>query len=290
MNKIIDGKAEALMVLTELQKKIYTLKLTKNVIPHLSIVLVGSNPSSVVYVNNKVRMAKKIGVNVEVHQLQDNVTLNEIQNLLQYLNSSNIIHGIIVQLPLPPHINSFEIINFISPEKDVDGFHALNVGYLNQGIEGEGFVSCTPLGCMHLLNKYLGRNNMEGKYAVIIGRSNIVGKPLAALMNKANATVTLCHSKTKNLKSITIEADILITAMGAPNFIDAEFVKENAVVIDVGITKVGDKLMGDINFDSVYPKAKYITPVPGGVGPMTVTYLLYNTYNAAYRSLNVIKS
>jgi len=268
---LIKGKDLSAKIVEEIRQK--TLTLSKN--PALAVIIVGSNPASKVYVAKKKQTAEQAGFNSQVIELEESVSQEELEKQIEILNQDDDINGILVQLPLPKHINTYDIIEKILPEKDVDGFHPINVGRLAIGLKPYA-VSCTPYGIIKLLEE----NNIEieGKHAVIIGRSNIVGKPLSYLLLNSNATVTVCHSKTKNLSEISSQADILIAAVGIPKFVKADFVKEGAVVIDVGINRNEEgKLVGDVDFEDVVPKAGYITPVPGGVGPMTIAMLLSNT-------------
>ena len=248
--------------------------------PHLAVVLVGNNPASQVYVRNKEKACAQTGIRSTVIRLKEDCTQVELENVVRSLNTDDSVHGILVQLPLPTHINEADILALINPEKDVDGFHAMNSGRLMNG--QKGFIPCTPLGIMRLLEAY--KIPLEGKHAVIVGRSNIVGKPMAMLLLTQNATVTICHSKTRNLAEFTRQADILVAAVGKANFITPEMVKAGAVVIDVGINRVNGQIVGDVDA-RVNEIASYITPVPGGVGQMTIAMLLSNTVDAA-RNLN----
>jgi methylenetetrahydrofolate dehydrogenase (NADP+)/methenyltetrahydrofolate cyclohydrolase len=272
MAKIIDGKAISQQIKDELKEETAKLKAGgKN--PCLAVIQVGKDPASSVYVNNKKKACAYIGIESLSYEIEENAPEEELLDLIQQLNENPAVHGILVQLPLPKHMDEFKVIQTIAPTKDVDGFHEKNVGALNTG--GKGFVSCTPAGVVQLLK----RSGIEiaGKHCVIIGRSNIVGKPAAALMLRENATVTICHSRTANLAEMTKQADILIVAMGKPKAIDASYVKEGAVVIDVGIHRMENgKLCGDVDYDSVSEVAQAITPVPGGVGPMTIAMLMEN--------------
>jgi len=243
--------------------------------PGLTVIIVGENPASKVYVNKKKKTAEKAGFNSDIIELPESVSQQELEKYIDNLNNDGAVDGILVQLPLPGHINAYDIIEKIKPEKDVDGFHPINVGRLVIGLNPYA-ISCTPFGIIKLLEK----NNIEieGKNAVIIGRSNIVGKPLASLLLNRNATVTVCHSRTKNLAEICRQADILVAAVGRPKFVKADWVKDGATVIDVGINRTDEgKLIGDVDFEEVSQKTEYITPVPGGVGPMTIAMLLSNT-------------
>mgnify|MGYP002797689409 FL=1 len=273
---IIDGKAVSAAVKDEVKEQVAALKKDGGV-PCLAVVLVGDDPASKVYVRNKKRACEYCGIKSLEYILDKTASEQQLLDLIDVLNNEPTVHGILVQLPLPPHINEQKIINAISEQKDVDAFHPANVGRLMTG--NPDFLPCTPAGVMEMLKKY----NIEtaGKDCVIIGRSNIVGKPMAMLMLMANSTVTICHSKTKNLKEKCLSADILIAAIGKPKFVTADMVKDGAVVIDVGINRTEDgKLCGDVDFDEVSKKASYITPVPGGVGPMTIATLMKNTLTA----------
>lgn len=272
MYQIIDGKTISTQIKDELKEKVALLKQNGKEVC-LAVIQVGADPASCVYVNNKKKACEYIGIKSLSYEIPEETTEEELVSLIKKLNDDSSVHGILVQLPLPKHINEDLIIKTISPEKDVDGFHPQNVGALCIG--QKGYVSCTPAGIIQLLKR--SNIEIEGKNCVIIGRSNIVGKPMALLMLRENATVTIAHSRTKDLKEITKNADILIVAIGKPEFITAEYVKEGAVVVDVGIHRQeGKKLCGDVLFDEVAPKCSYITPVPGGVGPMTIAMLMNN--------------
>ena len=277
MAYIIDGKRISQEIKDELKEKVQMHKAQgKNAA--LAVVQVGNDPASSVYVNNKKKACAYIGIESLSYELPEDTTEQEVLELIERLNQDEAVTGILVQLPLPKHINEDKIIQSISPKKDVDGFHPENVGKLVIG--EKGFVSCTPAGIIQLLK----RSNIEiaGKNCVVIGRSNIVGKPMALLMLRENATVTIAHSKTQNLKELCKTADILIVAIGKPQFITAEYVKEGAVVIDVGIHRdENNKLCGDVKYDEVEPVAAAITPVPGGVGPMTIAMLMNNCVEAS---------
>lgn len=278
MTTIIDGKKISTDIKDELKEKVARLN-EENKEVTLCVIQVGNDPASTVYVNNKKKACEYIGIKSLSYELPEDTTEEQLISLINELNNKPDINGILVQLPLPKHIDEDKIIHTISPDKDVDGFHPQNVGKLSIG--GKGFVSCTPAGIVELLKRY--NISIEGKECVIVGRSNIVGKPMAMLMLKENATVTICHSKTKNLPEITSRADILIVAMGKPKFITREYVKEGAVVIDVGIHRLNDnKLCGDVDFDDVVDKVSAITPVPGGVGPMTIAMLMHNCVETAF--------
>ena len=247
------------------------------VTPHLAVVLVGENSASQVYVRNKENACLKAGIRSTVIRLSENCTQNELEHVVASLNDDEAVHGILVQLPLPAHLDEARVLALINPDKDVDGFHAMNSGRLMNG--QSGFVPCTPLGVMKLLEAY--GISPEGKHAVIIGRSNIVGKPMAMLLLAQNATVTICHSRTENLAQLTRQADILVAAVGKAGFVKADMVKPGAVVIDVGINRVEGQIVGDVDALSVGEVAGYLTPVPGGVGQMTIAMLLANTLQAA---------
>ncbi|MDC0943386.1 tetrahydrofolate dehydrogenase/cyclohydrolase catalytic domain-containing protein [Pelagibacteraceae bacterium] len=270
---IIDGKKEAQLLREEIKKEIDTIKSKNNKVPGLTVILIGDFAPSQLYVKNKEKNAKEVGINSEVVRYSKEVTEQEVLNKIKELNDNDAVSGILVQLPLPPQINKEKIINAIDPTKDVDGFHPINVGNLSSGYNAT--VPCTPLGCLLLIKKV--EPNLSGKHAVIIGRSNLNGKPMAQLLLNENCTVTIVHSKTKDLKTECLKADILVAAVGVANLVKADWVKENSIVIDVGINKLEDKIVGDVEFESVKDIAKAITPVPGGVGPMTIACLLKNT-------------
>ena len=270
---IIDGKKEAELLRNEIKKEIELIKSKNNKVPGLTVILIGDFAPSQIYVKNKEKNAKEVGINSEVVKYSKDVSEQEVLKKIKELNNNETVSGILVQLPLPPQINKEKIINSINPLKDVDGFHPINVGNLSSGYNAT--VPCTPLGCLLLIKKV--EPNLSGKHAVIIGRSNLNGKPMAQLLLKENCTVTIVHSKTKNLKTECLNADILVAAVGVPNLVKSDWVKKDVIVIDVGINKVGDKIVGDVEFNTVKEKAKAITPVPGGVGPMTIACLLKNT-------------
>lgn len=279
MNILMDGKALATKLRVELKEKISQLKEQGKEIG-LAVVLVGDNPASQVYVRNKIKGCEEVGIKSYSYNLPANSSQKDVEELVLELVNSDKIHGILVQLPLPKHLDECAILKLIPPAKDVDGFCADNVG--NLAMNRETIVACTPYGCMKILEEY--GIDPKGKSAVVLGRSNIVGKPMAMLLINADATVTVCHSKTQNLKDVCSKADILVVAIGRAKFVTADFVKEGAVVIDVGMNRdENGKLCGDVDFDDVKDKAGYITPVPGGVGPMTITMLLYNTFITATR-------
>ncbi len=283
--KIINGKEVAFHLREELKRKVVELKAKRGITPGLVAILVGDDPASQIYVKNKKKACEKVGIYSEICQLDAGTVEGELVERIRRFNNNTQIHGILVQLPLPKHINEEKIIEAISPRKDVDGFHPLNIGKLlakktmAEILKSEIFIPCTPYGIIELLN--FSGIQMKGAEVVIVGRSNIVGKPLAYLLLAENATVTICHSQTKNLAEITKRADILVAALGKPEAITGKMVKEGAVVIDVGINRLAVGLVGDVNFNSVIEKVSAITPVPGGVGPMTITMLLLNTVKAA---------
>ena len=279
MAQIIDGKMISKQIKDELKAQVESLKLDGKEIC-LAVIQVGNDPASTVYVGNKKKACEYIGIKSLAYELPEETTEEELLELINKLNKDDSVNGILVQLPVPKQINDERIINAISPLKDVDGFSPASVGALSIG--QKGFLSCTPAGIIQLLKR--SNIDIEGKECVVVGRSNIVGKPMAMLLLRENATVTVCHSRTKNLKEVCKRADILVAAVGKPKMIDASYVKEGAVVIDVGIHRDADnKLCGDVDFESVEPVAEAITPVPGGVGPMTIVSLLQNTLKAASR-------
>ncbi|WP_218661165.1 bifunctional methylenetetrahydrofolate dehydrogenase/methenyltetrahydrofolate cyclohydrolase [Streptococcus dysgalactiae] len=283
MTEIMDGKALAQKMQSELTIKVQQLKQEKGIVPGLVVILVGDNPASQVYVRNKERAALAAGFKSETVRLSESICQEELIAIIERYNEDDTIHGILVQLPLPNHINDKKIILAIDPKKDVDGFHPMNTGHLWSG--RPLMVPCTPAGIMEILREY--EVDLEGKHAVIIGRSNIVGKPMAQLLLDKNATVTLTHSRTQHLEDVCRHADVLIVAIGQGHFVTKDFVKEGAVVIDVGMNRDDNgKLIGDVAFDEVSQVASKITPVPGGVGPMTITMLLEQTYQAALRSVS----
>ena len=273
---LIDGRAVAKALKEEIAQRTQAM-IAQGVTPHLAVVLVGEDPASQVYVRNKENGCIKAGIRSTVIRLEEDCTQQELEETVKRLNADASVDGILVQLPLPKHLNEASVLRLIDPDKDVDGFHAMNSGRLMNG--QPGFVPCTPLGVMKLLEAY--GIDPAGKHAVVIGRSNIVGKPMAMLLLRANATVTICHSRTQNLADITRQADILVAAVGRANFVTADMVKPGAAVIDVGINRVDGRLVGDVDFDAVSGVAGCITPVPGGVGQMTIAMLLANTLDAA---------
>ena len=278
MTNIIDGKAISAQIREEIAEKVKKYNERTGALPGLAVVIVGENPASQVYVRNKKKACEQVGFNSWVYEMPLATTQDELNALIDKLNADEEVHGILVQLPLPEHLDEEEVILRIKPEKDVDAFHPYNVGRITIG--DPKFLPCTPAGIMELLH----RSNIEisGKECVVVGRSNIVGKPMALLLLAENGTVTVCHSRTHNLKEVCRRADILVVAIGKADFVTADMVKEGAVVIDVGMNRNAEgKLTGDVDFASVSEVASYITPVPGGVGPMTITMLLQNTLRAA---------
>lgn len=285
--QILDGKLVSQATKDELKIKVAQLVVEGKKIPHLAAVLVGKNGASETYVGSKVKTCEEIGFKSTLIRLEDDISEYKLLNAIQELNNDPDIDGILVQLPLPSHISDEKVINAIDPAKDVDGFHPVSVGKVVQGLPT--FVPATPHGVMLMLEHY--KIDTKGKHAVVIGRSNIVGRPMSILLSAntqpGNCTVTICHSQTRNLKELCLQADIIVAALGRPEFVTADMVKEGAVVIDVGITRVPDAtkksgyaIKGDVKFDEVAPRCSYITPVPGGVGPMTIAALMKNTFNA----------
>lgn len=279
---LLDGKALSNKIKQELKQEISTLVEKYGNVPTLSIVVVGSNPASEIYVRNKVKSATNIGMKATVTKLDENVTMEELIKVVDDLNNDKEVNGIIVQLPLPKHLHEQTIIDRICDEKDVDGFGLLNKGKLLAGIDS--LRPATPYGIMKLLAEY--NISIEGKNALVIGRSNIVGKPIALMLLEKNATVTIAHSRTQNLKEVAKNADIIVVAVGKAKFLTADMVKDGAVIVDVGINRVDGVLYGDVDFENVCEKASYITPVPGGVGPLTIASLLENTVKAYIRQKN----
>lgn len=279
MSKIIDGKAISAVIRQELAEKTKQFKKENGFAPGLAVIIVGEDPASKVYVRNKHRACEEIGFASFGYELPADTTEDELIGLVKKLNADERVHGILVQLPLPKHLDEEKVLLTIDPRKDVDAFHPYNVGKIMIG--NYDFLPCTPAGVMELLKR--SGISAEGKECVVVGRSNIVGKPQAMLLLQANGTVTVCHSRTKNLKEVCCRADILVAAIGKPEFFDASYIKEGAVVIDVGMNRrpADGKLCGDVDYASVEPHASYITPVPGGVGPMTIAMLMQNTFTAA---------
>tara|TARA_B100000575_G_C23130726_1_gene655869 strand:+ start:216 stop:1058 length:843 start_codon:yes stop_codon:yes gene_type:complete len=278
---LIDGKKEAANLREELKKEVSDLKKKYNKVPGLSVILIGDLAPSQIYVRNKEKSAKEVGLKSEVIKYPDSVDETTILNKINDLNKDNSVSGILVQLPLPKHINKKKVIEAIVPEKDVDGFHPVNVGNLSSGYESS--VPCTPLGCYLLIKKV--EPNLTGKKAVIIGRSNLNGKPMTQLLLKENCTVTVTHSKTKDLKNECLKGDIIVAAVGIPELVKGSWVKKDAIVIDVGINKTEKGIVGDVDFNEVSKIAKALTPVPGGVGPMTIACLLKNTVECFKKSI-----
>ena len=280
---LIDGKKVSAEVRARLAKEANELKEKTGRVPGLATVLVGDDPASAVYVRNKNKICRELGFNSFEQKLAADTSEGKLLQLIKELNSNNDIHGILVQLPLPNQIDSEKILQAIDPNKDVDGFHPINVGKL---VVGNALLTpCTPTGIIKLLDHY--EIDISGKHAVVLGRSNIVGKPVSMLLLQRNATITICHSRTKNLEEITRSADILVAAIGRANFVTENMVSKGTIVIDVGINRVDGKLTGDINFEPVSKKASYITPVPGGVGPMTIALLMENTLKAFKESIDI---
>lgn len=283
MAKIIDGKAVSQFVKDEVKKEVSALG-EKGVSVGLAVIIVGNDPASRTYVNNKKKACETTGIISEEYALPEDTTMDELLALIKELNAKKSINGILCQLPLPKHLDEKAVIENIDPIKDVDAFHAVNTGHIMIG--DYSFLPCTPAGIMEMLKYY--NIEIEGKECVVIGRSNIVGKPMAMLLLQKNGTVTVCHSRTKNLKEVTSRADILVAAVGIPYFVTADMVKDGAVVIDVGMDRNKEgKLCGDVDFAEVEKKASYITPVPGGVGPMTIATLMKNTVTAAKIQNNI---
>lgn len=283
MATVIDGKASAAALRAGLADTVAMLKDQHDLVPGLAVVLVGEDPASQVYVRNKGKQTVEVGMQSFEHKLPADTAEADLLALIEKLNADDAVHGILVQLPLPKHIDEFKVINSVSHDKDVDGFHLVNVGRLNT--DGGGVVPCTPLGCLMMLKSALG--DLSGKNAVIVGRSNIVGKPMAALLLRESCTVTIAHSRTQNLEEVCRSADVLVAAVGRPEMIPGSWVKPGAAVIDVGINRIErdgkNKLVGDVDYESAAAVAGCITPVPGGVGPMTIACLLHNTVQQAKR-------
>lgn len=283
MYNLIDGKEVSKKIKEELKQEVELLK-QKNINPKLAVIMVGNNKASEVYVRNKSKACENTGIEFEEFLFDENISMEELLETIDRLNKDASINGILLQSPIPKHLDELKAFNRIAPEKDVDGFNPVNVGNLSIG--RDCFISCTPYGIVKLLEHY--NIEVEGKNAVIIGRSNIVGKPMMQCLLEKNATVTVCHSRTKNLEEYTKKADILVAAIGKPKFVTENMVKENAVVIDVGINRMEDgKICGDVDFETVKEKVSYITPVPGGVGPMTIAMLLYNLVKATKKQNNI---
>ena len=279
MYKIIDGKELAKKIRNDLKIEVEKIK-QEGINPKFAVILVGEDKASKIYVKNKTKACIELGIEFQEILLEENIQMQELLKIIENLNNREDIHGILLQSPIPSHLDINEAFRTIKPEKDVDGFNPVNVGKLS--LNQDCFVSCTPFGIIKMLENY--NIEIEGKRAVVVGRSNIVGKPVSMCLLNKNATVTVCHSKTKDLKEITKTADILVVALGKPKFITQDMVKENAVVIDVGINRTEDGIVGDVDFENVKEKASYITPVPGGVGPMTIAMLMNNVIKAAKNS------
>jgi methylenetetrahydrofolate dehydrogenase (NADP+) / methenyltetrahydrofolate cyclohydrolase len=278
--ELISGKEIAAETRRELKEKAERLG-EEGTIPGLAVILVGDDPASASYVRGKEKACREAGIYSEVDRTEDTISEKELLQKIDKLNNKDSIHGILVQLPLPDHISEEKIIEAISPEKDVDGFHPVNIGRMMIG--KDSFLPCTPFGIIHMLK--MKNIPIEGRHAVVVGRSNIVGKPVGQLLLNENATVTYCHSRTKDIREMTKQADIIVVAIGRAGFLDESYIKDGAVIIDVGINRTEEgKLTGDVDFESVKDKASYVTPVPGGVGPMTITMLMYNTLKAAERA------
>ena len=277
---IIDGKKSAADLRGELKKKVSELKTKYNTVPGLTVILVGEDAPSKIYVRNKEKSAIEVGINSEVIKYPADIEEKVLLDKIKELNNNDKVSGILVQLPLPKHIHKQKVIETIDPSKDVDGFHPMNVGNLSSGYESS--VPCTPLGCYLLIKKF--EPNLSGKKAVVVGRSNLNGKPMTQLLLKENCTVTITHSKTKDLKAECLEADIIVAAVGIPELVKGDWIKKDTIVIDVGINKTENGIVGDVDFDEVSKNAKALTPVPGGVGPMTIACLLKNTIECFKRS------
>ena len=282
MSVIMDGKKLASSIRMELKEEVNKLR-KQGIIPKLAVIMVGDDKASKIYVKNKNKACEEVGIEYEEYLLPEMTKIENLIDLINTLNNKDDVNGILLQSPLPKHLDINMAIEKISPEKDVDGFHPINVGKLS--LNQDCFVSCTPYGIIKMLDVY--NIQIEGKNVVIIGRSNIVGKPLAQCLINRNATVTICHSKTKDMKEITKRADILISAIGKPNFVTRDMIKDDAVVIDVGINRTSKGIVGDVFFEDVEKKASYITPVPGGVGPMTIAMLMNNVIKASKNKITI---
>jgi methylenetetrahydrofolate dehydrogenase (NADP+)/methenyltetrahydrofolate cyclohydrolase len=276
--RLIDGKSLAKKVQSTVASEVEQLKQEKNIVPGLAVILIGDDPASHAYVKMKAKACENVGFYSITHNMPDTISQDEIIATIEMMNNNPRIDGILVQLPLPKHVDTDKILEVIDPKKDVDGFHAYNIGRLVSGLDS--FIACTPLGVMKMFKEY--QIDLEGKDVCVVGASNIVGKPMAALLLNANATVTVTHIFTKDLKAHTSKADIVVVGVGVPGLIKEDMVKDGAIVIDIGINRIKDgSLVGDVDFENVSPKCSYITPVPGGVGPMTIAMLLSNTLKAA---------
>ena len=276
--ELIDGKLVASKIREEIKDRVVEIKSKHSRIPGLAAILVGDDPASEIYVRNKRKACEDVGIYSEEHKLSGDITKEDLLKLINRLNGNENINGILVQLPLPEHIDDSTVLNSVSPEKDVDGFHPINAGLLFEG--KPRFIACTPHGIIKMLEFY--GIDIEGKNAVVLGRSNIVGKPASMLLLQKNATVTICHSRTRNLDAVLKSADLIVAAIGRAHFVTSKMVKEGSIIIDVGINRLDDgKLVGDVDFENVKDISSYITPVPGGVGPMTIAMLMANTVNAS---------
>lgn len=283
MTTVLNGKEYSIKFREELKQKVEILKQKHGIVPGLAVVIIGEDSASQIYVRNKIKASEDVGLNSVTVRLSEDISQQDAENEVYKLACRNDIDGIIVQLPLPKKFDSAKILAKIPTHKDVDGLCAENLGKLLVG--EDALVSCTPNGIIQLLKGY--NIDFTGKHAVVIGRSNMVGKPISALLQKENCTVTMCHSKTQNIKNYTLQADILVAAIGRANYVTEDMVKEGAIVVDVGINRVDGKIYGDVDYNAVFNKASYITPVPGGVGPMTVTMLMYNAFTACLRNNNI---
>ncbi len=280
--QIIDGKAISEKIREQIKQEVSELFKLHQIQPGLAVVLVGEDPASQIYVRNKAKACEKVGIQSFPYHLPADTSAEQLSHLLQNLSVDPQVHGILVQLPLPKQLKDFDVMAVLNPDKDVDGLHPINLGKLLTG--QKGFRSCTPFGMIKMLEAM--DYSLEGKHAVVLGRSNIVGKPIGMMLLEKNATVTYCHSRTRNLPEITQQADVLVAAVGIPQFVKADWIKESAVILDVGINRLETgKLVGDVDYEACIQKAAYITPVPGGVGPMTITMLLWNTLEAAKTSV-----
>jgi len=276
--QLLDGKALSKKIKNDVGRDISDLKQERGIVPGLAVLLVGNDPASHVYVGMKKKACEDVGIYSITHEMPDSINQDAIIDTIKMMNDNPNIDGILIQLPLPSHIDTNQILETVAPHKDVDGFHPFNVGRLSSGLDG--FVPCTPLGVMRLLEEY--KLDVKGMNAVVVGASNIVGKPMASLLLNAGATVDICHIHTKNLKAHTIHADILLVGVGKQNLITDDMVKDDVIIVDIGINKTDDgKLVGDCDYNAISKKASFITPVPGGVGPMTIAMLLSNTYKSA---------
>ena len=281
--ELIDGKLVASKIREEIKDRVVEIKSKHSRIPGLAAILVGDDPASEIYVRNKRKACEDVGIYSEEHKLSGNITQEDLLKLINRLNGDENINGILVQLPLPEHIDDSTVLNSVSPEKDVDGFHPINAGLLFEG--KPRFIACTPHGIIKMLEFY--DIDIEGKNAVVLGRSNIVGKPASMLLLQKNATVTICHSRTRNLDAVLKSADLIVAAIGRAHFVTRKMVKKGSIIIDVGINRLDDgKLVGDVDFENVKDISSYITPVPGGVGPMTITMLLWNTVLSLEQSVS----